>query len=81
MELLELLKLLNSQGQQAQVETLREAIVLLNSNNATLNFRINCTFWILFVMICATLTMVVVLYEKLDKRLKKIELANGLKVS
>jgi len=77
MELLELLKMLNSQGQQAQVETLREAIVLLDANIKNVDQML---FWLgLLLASCWILTLS--LCYSFHKRLKKIELANGLKVS
>jgi len=70
MELLQLLKTLSDQDSradtQAQIETLRDAIVILD-------FKITVAWWILFAMICATLALVVYVASKLEKRLKKVE--------
>ena len=77
MELLELLKTLNDQSSQGnmidQVKLLNEAVVALNANINTLNFRISCTWWVLFSIIVGLEVLNLWCFNKLDKRIKKIE--------
>lgn len=70
MELLELLKTLNDQSNQAdvqaQIDTLRDAIVMLDA-------KISFTWWILFLIIVAFGILNFFCFWRLDKRLKKNE--------
>ncbi len=83
MGLLEILKMLNDQSGQVnmidQVKLLNEAVVALNANINTLNFRISCTWWVLFSVIVGLEVLNLWCVNKLGKRIKKIEVASSLK--
>jgi len=82
MELIELLKIINDQSNradtQAKIEALKEAMIKINTTQAWFTGK---------VAICATVVFALFLiieeirWYKLDKRLKKLELANDMKDS